>query len=679
MKNPLLNSVQSLPNFNEILPQHFEPAYAEAEKNFKKLLKEILAIENPNWVNTMTALEEANDKIEAIWGILSHLNNVKNIHAIREVYEAILPKITQFSTELYQNKAYFELFQKLKQKEKVLNLDKAQQTVIEHALRDFKLAGVDLDEDKRKKFIQLQQTLSELSNRFEKNIIDASESFSLWFSENQKEALAGIPKHLMERATTNAQKDNQDGFKFILDAPTYLGVMMYAKNRELRKHYYKAYNTRASELWEGNNLWDNSPIIHNLLKKRQELSQLVGFNNYAEYSLATKSAHNTEEVIQFLEDLVTKTKPQGIKEFKTLEEFGQKIDNLPKLEAWDIAYYSELYREQYYDISQEALRPYFTETQVLKGLFSLANKLFGLQITEVNKFASWDQHVKCYCIHDRNNHLRGYFYTDLYVREAKRSGAWMDDYLTRRKKANGQIVPPVAFLVANFSPPTNNKPGLLTHDDVITIFHEFGHTLHHVLSQVDYAAVSGTHGVPWDTVEMPSQFMENWCWEWDIIEPMAIHFETKKTLPKELFDKLVATKNFQSGLMMLRQLEFALFDFKLHLQDHNKSTQAILDAVRDQVAVVPIPSFNRFQHSFAHIFAGGYAAGYYSYKWAEVLSADAYEYFKETGLFNKSTGNKFLTYILEKGGSEDPLTLFKEFRGRLPKVDALLKHSGITT
>lgn len=675
--NPLLN-FDGLPDFAAILPRHIAPALdyliASAQQTRQTLLDDLTV---PDWTNLVQPLEDANEKIHRMWSPVAHLNAVMNSDELRTEYESCLPKLTAYSTELAQDERLYAAWRKIKQSVDFKNLDTAQQKIIENNLRDFRLAGAELNDEDKKRFTGIQQQLSRLANEFQNNVLDATQAW--WLRIEDEKYLAGLPASACEMAHQVAQDKNLTGWCFTLDGPSYLAFMTYADARELRAQMYQAYVCRASDQGPNSGQWDNSQTIVELLSLRQQAAILLGYANYAETSLATKMAANVEQVMQFLNDLAQKSKPAAKKEFETLAQFARRLDGITTLEAWDVAYYSEKLRQQEFNFSGEELRPYFPEAHVLDGMFQTIKRLYGMNVTPLEKVATWHEDVKVFQIEQADGVVRGRFYLDLYARKNKRGGAWMDDCISR-KRTGSDIQVPTAYLVCNFSAPVGNQPVLFTHEEVITLFHEFGHGLHHMLTQVDYVSVAGINGVAWDAVELPSQFMENWCWQHEALELIAAHHETGASLPIELMRKLKAAKNFQSGLQMVRQLEFSLFDMKLHTEfdpDGEQSVQSVLDAVRRKVAVVAAPAFNRFQNSFGHIFSGGYAAGYYSYKWAEVLSADAFSKFEEQGIFDRATGEQFLQSVLEQGGSREPMELFVEFRGREPDVQALLRDAGL--
>jgi oligopeptidase A len=674
--NPLLiDSV--LPLFSQIKPEHAEPAITQLLTEARAVVACCLeSTKNYTWQNLVEPIEAIEDKLSKAWSPIGHLNSVMNNDALRDAYNACLPLLSDYSTEIGQNKDLFNAYQIIANSAEFAELDTAQQRVINNALRDFRLSGIDLPPAQQQRYKEISQQLSKLSSEYEEHLMDATNAWSKLMTDVNE--LAGLPESALLQAKQTAEQAEKEGWMITLQFPSYLAVMTYADNRGLRQEHYQAFSTRASELG-ANPVWDNTQVMEQLLALRHEMAQLLGFANYAELSLATKMAEQPTDVTAFLEDLAEKSLPQARKDLAELREFAKQYNGLDDLQAWDVGYYSEKMRQHAYQLSQEEVKQYFPITRVLPGLFAIVEKLYGLQISEITEFDSWHKDARFFQIHDKNGVLRGKFYLDLYARSKKRGGAWMDDCVGRRRTQNG-IQIPVAYLICNFTPPAGNDPALLTHDEVQTLFHEFGHGLHHMLTQVDYAAVSGISGVEWDAVELPSQFMENWCWEQEALALISGHYQTGELLPDELFQKMMAAKNFQAGMMMVRQLEFSLFDFKIHQAfdpAQGGRIYEILNAIRKQVSVVLPPEFNRFAHSFSHIFAGGYGAGYYSYKWAEVLSSDAYSLFEENGIFDRKTGEAFLTNVLEKGGSADALDLFKNFRGREPKIDALLRHNGI--
>ena len=677
MNNPLLTSA-TLPLFSEIKPSHIEPAIDHLLEECRAIVKIKTQITEPfSWENLVDPIEKTEDRLNKAWSPVSHINSVVNNNDIREAYNACLPKLSQYSTEMGQNKALYNAYSEISNSPGFSRLSQGQQKTIQNALRDFELSGINLNPEQQCRYREISQELSKLSSKFEENVLDATHA---WKKHIQDETLlAGIPETTRTLAKTTAETDNLSGWVLTLDFPCYLAIMTYADNPALRQEIYTAFATRASDVNPDTIQWDNTKIMDDLLALRHEKARLLGFNNYAELSLATKMADTPQQVIDFLENLAHKSKEQAQTDFDELQKFARQEYQADNLNAWDINYFSEKMRQQQLKLSQEEIRNYFPATRVIPGLFTVVNKLYGLTINEISNFDRWHSDVRFFEIYDQDNVLRGKFYLDLYARPNKRGGAWMDDCVSRKNGLDG-LQTPVAYLTCNFTPPANDNPALLSHNEVITLFHEFGHGLHHMLTKVDHLSVSGINGVQWDAVELPSQFMENWCWQKPALEIISGHYQTGAPLPESLLEKMLAAKNFQSGMFMIRQLEFSLFDFQIHLNfDPTKSSNiySTLSAIRDQFSVVTAPAFNRFAHSFSHIFAGGYAAGYYSYKWAELLSCDAFSRFEDEGIFNPQTGADFLTHILEKGGSIDAMDLFVNFRGREPSIDALLQHNGI--
>lgn len=676
MSNPLL-SKDSLPLFNQIQAEHIQPAIDDILSTNRQKINELLNNKkNYSWATLVEPLEKLENDLGCAWSTVSHLNSVKDTPEFREAHDAALSKITDYSTEMGQNEALYEAYQMIAKSEDYANFNYAQKKVIENELRDFKLSGVGLSKDKKEHFKLLRKKLTELESQFEHNVLDATEGWELLITDIEK--LKGMPSHALESTQKAASDKGLQGWLISLDFSTYHAVVSYAENRALRKQVYEANVTRASEVGPNAGKWDNSQVMEEILKIRQELAIILDFNNFAEYSLATKMAKNTDTVLEFLLNLAKRSKPQALKELDELKQFGLKKYGINQLEAWDTSFLSEQLCKEKFTISQEELRPYFPENKVLNGLYTIVNRLFGITIQEEHQFEKWHDTVRLFRVFDEKNKLRGQFYIDLYIRPHKRQGAWVAE-CRDRVSLNGTLQTPVAYLVTNFTPAELGKPALLTHDDVTTLFHEFGHCLHHVLTQIDYSSVSGTH-VEWDAVELPSQLLENWCWESDALELISAHYQTGEVLPKAIINKLKEAKNFLSAMFMVRQLEFSLFDFQIHLQKNMSSAQqiqTIIEDVRKTVSVMSPPPFNRFQHTFTHIFGGSYAAGYYSYKWAEVLSSDVYEEFEKHGIFNAKIGHKLLSCILEQGGAKDAMALFVEFKGREPQVDALLRHSGL--
>ena len=609
------------------------------------------------------------------------MNSVVSSDELRDAYESCLPLLSEYGTFVGQHEGLYQAYLSVKNSKQFEQLNIAQQKVITNALRDFKLSGIALNNDDKKRYGEIATRLSELSSSFSNNVLDATHAFSVTL-EDEKD-LTGLPESALAAAKELATAKEQKGFTFTLDIPSYLPVMMYCDNAKLREQLYTAFVTRASDQGPNANEFDNSAVMDELLSLRHELANLLDFDNYAQHSLATKMANSTSEVMAFLENLAIKSQHQGKKDFKELSDFAASEFNQDNLQAWDLAYYSEKLKQSRYAISDEQLRPYFPKDKVVSGLFEVVHKLFGLSIKHREDVDVWHDDVNFYDVFDKAGEKRGSFYLDLYAREKKRGGAWMDDCVDRSQLADGSIQYPVAYLTCNFNGPVGNQPALFTHDEVVTLFHEFGHGIHHMLSQINASSVAGINGVPWDAVELPSQFLENWCWQPEALAFISGHFESGEPLPQEMLTKMLAAKNFQSAMQMLRQIEFSIFDFTMHESfdpkalNNEKHIQQVLDNVRAKYSVVTAPAFNRFQNGFSHIFGGGYSAGYYSYKWAEVLSADAFGLFEEQGIFNEETGQSFLNNILEKGGSEEPSELFKNFRGRAPEIDALLRHCGI--
>ncbi|HYC45901.1 MAG TPA: M3 family metallopeptidase [Burkholderiales bacterium] len=676
--NPLLD-FSGLPRFSDFAVEHVTPAVDELLAENRALIARVASPDvPPTWDDFVEPLEDANERLGRAWGQVGHLNAVMNSPELREVYNANLPKITQFYTELSQHQGLYAKFKALRDSAGFEALTPAQRRIVENELRDFRLGGAELAAADKARFMQIRERLSQLSSRFSDNLLDATNAFAHYVTDRAE--LAGIPEDVLQAAREAAQADDRDGWKFTLHAPSYIPVLQYAENRALRELMYREYVTRAAEF--GKPEWNNTPLIGEILTLRRELARLLGFANFAEYSLMPKMADSPQQVLAFLTELADRAKPYAKRDLEEVTAFARKELGLDTIETWDLAFASEKLRVARYAFSDQEVKQYFPETTVLPGMFRLIETLYGLTITPAQA-PVWNPDVRFYAIHDRAGTSVGQFYVDLYARPSKRGGAWMDEAITRRRKA-GDVQVPVAYLNCNFSPPVGGKPAVFTHDEVITLFHEFGHGLHHLLTRVDYLGVSGINGVEWDAVELPSQFMENFCWEWDVVEPMTRHVETGARLPRALFDKMLAAKNFQSGLQTVRQLEFALFDLHLHYDFDPEGVQTpleLLHSVRERVAVVVPPPYNRFPNNFSHIFAGGYAAGYYSYKWAEVLSADAYSAFEEMsesrGVLDPGTGARFRDEILGVGGSRPAAESFKAFRGREPQVEALLRHSGM--
>jgi oligopeptidase A len=679
--NPLLQAFD-LPPYSAIRPEYVEPAIDALLAESRAAVAQLLASQNgtPTWDGLVLALDELGDRLSRAWSPVSHLNAVCNNAELRQAYEACLPKLSAYSTELGQNRQLFDAYQALSNSPAAAGFDVAQTTILEHALRDFRLSGIDLPAAEQQRFGVIQSQLSELGSRFSNQLLDATQAWSKQVSDEA--ALAGLTDSAKAQMQQAAVARGLDGWLISLEFPSYYAVMTYADDRALREEVYAAYCTRASDQGPNAGQHDNGPVMIEILDLRQELAQLLGFANYAELSLATKMADSSEQVLSFLRDLAARGKPFAVQDLQELQAFAAE-QGCSELQSWDVGYYSEKLREQRYSISQEILRTYFPIDKVLGGLFAIVQNLYGIDINELQDFDAWHPDVRLFQISE-NGQPVGRFFFDLYARANKRGGAWMDGARDQRRAADGTLISPVANLVCNFTPPVvtaavGDQPALLTHDEVTTLFHEFGHGLHHLLTRVEHAGASGINGVAWDAVELPSQFMENWCWEPQGLALMSGHFETGEALPQDLLDKMLAAKNFHSGLMMVRQIEFSLFDFELHAtHGDSRSVLEVLEGIRAEVSVMRPPAYNRFPNSFAHIFAGGYAAGYYSYKWAEVLSADAFSRFEEEGVLNPDTGRAFREAILARGGSQKPMDLFVDFRGRLPSIDALLRHLGLS-
>jgi oligopeptidase A len=676
MSNPLLEP-HSLPPFSRIKPEHAEPAIRQLIDRNKRSIDALLDSQRVySWDSLLQPIEELDDELAQAFSPVSHLNSVRNSEAMREAYNACLPMLSEYGTWTGQHDRLYAAYRQIADGTDFAALDQAQRKTVENALRDFRLAGVALPPAEKKRFAELRKRLSELGSKFGENVLDATNA---WSRRASSDELAGVPETALASARQAARKAGHEDYLITLEFPSYWPVLLYCENRALREEVYRASCTRASDQGPHAGQWDNAAIIEETLDLRLELAKLLGFSNYAEYSLATKMAESTGQVIDFLEELAERSRAQARREWEELQAFATAEYGAETIEAWDVNFYSEKLRQQRYQVSQEDIRPYLPVPRALQGLFEVVHRLYALEILEAEDFDTYHPDARLFEVR-RDGETIARFYLDLYARTDKRGGAWMHDCRVRRLRGDSVQIP-VAFLVCNFTPPVDGKPALLTHAELTTLFHEFGHGLHHMLTRQTVAAVSGINGVAWDAVELPSQFLENWCWEKESLAFISGHYETGEPLPDELLEKLLAARNFQSAMMLVRQLEFALFDFRLHRDWGTAgvtSVQALLDEVRDQVAVVRPPAFNRFQSSFSHIFAGGYAAGYYSYKWAEVLSADAYSRFEEEGIFNPDTGEAFRTHILEPGGSREPMELFVAFRGRAPDIAPLLRHSGIS-
>jgi oligopeptidase A len=677
VNNPLLEPDQ-LPAFSKIRPDMIQPAISELLERNRRGIAELEKQEQPQWDSLIKPLELMNDRLDKAWSPVRHLNSVKSSTELRDAYNACLPLLSEYSTEISQNRQLYDAYQQIADSAQFAGFTPAQQKTINDALLHFRLGGVELEGDARERYQQLQSELSELQSRFEHNLLDATQEWQYLIDDEAE--LAGLPDYAVAMLRQLAEQKELSGYRVTLDMPCYLAVITYADNRALRQAIYEAWVTRASDRGVTDKAWDNAPIMRKIVAKRQEKAKLLGFTNYAVYSLQTKMAGSVEHVLEFLYDLAARLRVAAQDEVRERQEFAATLGFDAELKAWDYAYYSEKLKQHRYLVSDEDLKPYFADHSVIAGLFEIVAKLYGIGIKRIDKgIDRWHDSVGFYQIEDRQGTAIGQFYLDLYARENKRGGAWMDECVNRYR-IDGEIQLPVAYLTCNLTPPLGDQPALFTHDEVITLFHEFGHGLHHLLTQVDVPEVAGINGVEWDAVELPSQFMENYCWEYEALCLFARHYQSGDALPHELFQRMLAARNFQSALRMLRQIEFAVFDLRLHQQadlDSAEQIQQILDEVRNHISVVSTPAINRFQNGFAHIFAGGYAAGYYSYLWAEVLSADAFAAFEEEGIFNPETGNRFLQCVLEQGGSRPALDSFRCFRGREPNIEALLRHSGI--
>jgi len=675
--NPLLlkNPIEQV---DQIKADQVEPAILQIiEQNqtqIEQLIEQAKDDSSLNWQNFMLPLEKLDDVLGKAWSPVSHLNSVCNSDDLRQAHDAALALLTDYATQMGQNKGLFKATERLFNKAETLQLSATQRHILKHQLIQFKLSGLHLNQDQQQTFSQIQKQLAELASKYSQNVMDATQSWEK--RVDNKKQLAGLPATELAMLASQAKQKDCKGYRISLEIPSYLAIITYADDRKLRQQIYQAYATRASDQFNDPQ-FDNSEVMQKILRLKQQKAQLLGFNNYAELSLQNKMAESPQVVIDFLLQLNQSGHAQAQQEMQTLTDFAKK-DGLEQLEAWDVAYYSEKLKQQAYQVSQSELRQYFVVDRVIDGLFKLTHGLYGVDFKISNHQATWHQDVRHYRI-SKEGELVAEFYLDLYARSNKRGGAWMDSYQSRFKLSDDQCQIPIAYLTCNFAPPVDDQPALLTHDEVVTLFHEFGHGLHHMLTQVDELSASGIANVPWDAVELPSQLMENFCYHPQVIANISQHVETGQSLPQDLLDKLIAAKNFQSAMAMVRQLEFALFDMRIHSADGLSSSeiQKVLNQTREEVAVMMPPNFNRFQHAFSHIFAGGYAAGYYSYKWAEVLSADVFSYFEEKGVLDSSAGQEFLQKILQKGGSADPMQLFIDFRGREPSVDALLRHNGI--
>lgn len=678
-----LLTLKGLPQFSKIKTDEIESAIDKLLANNRKTIETLLEdTDQYTWTNLVAPLEDIQEQLSRSWSPVGHMNSTVNNDALRDAYNACLPKLSDYGTELGQNQGLYEAYKQIRDGENYEQLDAAQQKIIDNALRDFRLSGIELNDTDRKRFKIIRQELSQLSSKFSENVLDSGNEWEKHVTDASD--LAGLPDSAMGLLHQQAEAKGKDGWLLNLEFPSYMPVMTYGDNQPLREEMYTAYATRASDQGPHDSKYDNSELIEQVLALRHELALLLGFANYAELSIETKMAASTDQVMDFLNDLANRSVSIARKEYDELCEFAREHDQVESIEPWDMGYYAEKLRQHRYNITQEEIKPYLPEDKVLAGLFAVVSRLYGVTFREVKNLDRWHEDVRFFDIVDKDGSIRGQFYFDLYARAKKNGGAWMDDCIPRKKSAAGVQVP-VAYLTCNFSPPVGNEPALFTHSEVETLFHEFGHGLQHMMTKIDYVGVSGINGVEWDAVELPSQIMENWCWQKEALDLFSGHYQTGESIPDALFDKMMAAKNFQSAMAMVRQLEFALFDFRLHLeydpdyQSEKKGERvlALLDEVRDQVAVIKPPCFHRFANAFTHIFAGGYGAGYYSYKWAEVLSSDAFAAFEETHIFDAGTGQRFLQTVLEQGGSRKAMDLFVEFRGREPEIDALLRHTGI--
>ncbi|OJB22518.1 oligopeptidase A [Burkholderia ubonensis] len=683
--NPLLD-FSGLPRFGEIRPEHVTPALDTLLADANRAVDAASASATPaTWADVVEAVERATEPLGRAWGVVGHLNAVADTPELRAAYGENLPRVTEFWSSVGQNLALYEKYKAIAASAEYATLSVERKKILDNALRDFRLSGAELPEDQKPRFAELQEQQAALSKAFSDHVLDATNAYA-YVAQDEAE-LAGLPGDAIEAAREAAQKDGKDGWKFTLHFPSYFPVLQYADNRALRETLYRAYATRASELGPqyggGNAEWDNTAIVADELKLRREEAQMLGYRNFAEVSLAPKMAESPQQVVAFLEDLATRARPHADQDWDELRAFAAKELGLAELAPWDVAYAAEKLRQQRYAFSENEVKQYFPEPAVLKGLFTVTETLFGVRI-KADDAPVWHKDVRFFRVENRDGSLVAQFYLDLYAREGKRGGAWMDDARSRAKRGSS-VQTPVAYLTCNFSAPIGGKPACFTHDEVITLFHEFGHGLHHMLTRVDELGVSGINGVEWDAVELPSQFMENFCWEWDVLSSMSSHVDTGATLPRALFDKMIAAKNFQSGLGTLRQIVFSMFDMLLHVDFDPAGAIGVNDFAREineRYHVIPQAPFSRWPNTFSHIFAGGYAAGYYSYKWAEVLSADAYAAFEEAALaggsvLDAATGTRYRREILEVGGSRPAMDSFKAFRGREPQIDALLRHNGM--
>ncbi len=673
-KNPLLLEAD-LPRFDQIAAKDFVAAIKTVTKDGQSKIKRLLAQKYYSWDNFIMPLELIGNRIAKVWSVISHLNSVQGTKEVRDAYQKALPIITSYTTELAQDSKIYKAFKQISSDVSYQKLDSVQKKIITDQLRDFVLSGVALKSQDKKKFKELSRKLAQLGHKFSCNVLDATQGSEIRL--NKKET-AGLPTHILELGKNNAAKKNFSGWLFTLDYPSYHALITYSELRAIRKKAFIAYVTRASEMDKKRKQLDNTKIITEILQIKQQLARLVSFENYAEYSLASKMAKEPKRVLGFLTDLADYARSVAIRELKELKQFA-KQDGVSDFKPWDLAYYEEKLFQKRFGISQDKLRPYFPIDQVLTGMFAIVQKLYGIKVSEKKHVVAWDKQVRFFEVY-AGTKLLGQFYLDLYCRENKRSGAWMGDYCGRQKFKDGSVQIPVAFLVGNFFPPLDGKSTLITHNDLLTLLHEFGHALQHLLTKVDYLSAAGINNIPWDAVELASQFMENWGWQSKGVAMLSRHYQTGKVLPRKLLDNLITSRIFNGAIHMLRQVEFSLIDFELHLEKKTVNLakmNQLVKKVQKISRVTPVYPGARILPTFSHIFAGGYAAGYYSYKWAEVLSADAFSRFKKEGIFSRKAGQDFLRYILATGGSEDPMVLFKKFMGREPKIEALLKQEGI--
>jgi len=665
------------PKFSAVNPDSIEQELDGLLNNFQSVIDQVSQLDNPTWNTLIRPLEDAGNALALYWSPVSHLNSVMNSDELRVAYNNCLPKLSAFYTDMGQNSDLYGATLRLRNSDEYNQLDVAEQKALNNEIRDFELGGVSLSDANKKRYGEIAQALSKLKTEHSDNVLDATNAWEKLVEEESD--LKGLPESAIAAALQRAKEKDQQGWLLNLEFPVYYAVLTFAENAELREEMYTAYNTRASNKGPHAGQFDNSEKALEILKLRAEKANLLGYDNYAQLSIVPKMVDSPEQVIDFLNDLADKAVPEAKREYQELEKFAKNELGFDKLNSWDISFVSDKLKQQQYSISDEDLKPYFPASKAVPGMFAVVGKMFGLKIAQVNDVDVYHEDVQCFSITDSSGNLRGEFYMDNYARPHKRGGAWMDTCATRQRVEQG-VQLPIAYLTCNLTPPVGDEPALLTHMEVTTLFHEFGHGLHHMLTQIDTAGVSGINGVEWDAVELPSQFMENWCWERESLDMISGHYQTGDAIPDELLEKLRRAKNFQSAMQLVRQLEFSLYDMQIHMQatsDKPVDLDGILDKIRKQVAVLPYPDFVRMHHAFSHIFSGGYSAGYFSYKWAEVLSADAFSRFEEEGIFNEQAGYDFLTNVLEMGGSRNAMESFVAFRGREPNVDALLRHSGL--